>query len=103
MKYIEDEDTIKLHDIGKKIQQMRELNKELTEFFIKDNNEPVYEESQDILDMIKLYAKGEDINYIGEAVFQSDGEPVEKLLDLFGIKVKPKFLDINDEDRKLVK
>lgn len=87
MKFIDQEDSKKLHNIGSKIQQMKLLNQEIHDFFIK-SDEPLYESTQDILDVIKLYIKGEDYDYIGESIFQSDGEPVMKLLNLFGIIVK---------------
>ena len=87
MKFIDQEDTKKLYNIGSKIQQMKLLNQDIHDFFIK-NDEPLYESAQDILDVIKLYVKGEDYDYIGDTVFQSDGEPVMKLLNLFRITTK---------------
>lgn len=84
MKFIDQEDTKKLYNIGSKIQQMKLLNQEILDLFIK-NDEPLYESTQDILDIIKLYVKGENSDYIGELIFQSDGEPVIKMLNLFGI------------------
>ena len=84
MKFIDQEDAKKLLSIGSKIQQMKLLNQEIGDFFI-NNGEPLYESTQDILDVIKLYVKGENPDYIGELVFQSEGEPVVQLLNLFGI------------------
>lgn len=84
MKFIDQEDTKKLYNIGLKIRHMKLLNQEILDFFIK-NDEPLYESTQDILDIIKLYVKGENSDYIGELIFQSDGEPVIKMLNLFGI------------------
>ncbi len=84
MKFIDQEETEKLKGIGSKVQQMKLLNQEILDFFIKDG-EPLYESTQDILDIIKLYIKGENPDYIGEIVFQSDKEPVIKILGVFGI------------------
>ena len=87
MKFIDQEDRKKLYNIGLKIRQMKLLNEDILDFFIK-NDEPLYESTQDILDVIKLYVKGENPDYIGESIFQSDGEPVIKILNLFGITIE---------------
>lgn len=84
MKFIDQEETEKLKNVGLKIRQMKLLNQEILDFFIKDG-EPLYESTQEILDIIKLYIKGENPDYIGEIVFQSDKEPIIKILGLFGI------------------
>lgn len=88
MKFIDQEEKRKLESIGLKIMEAKRLRQQINEFFIKDENTPVYESTQDILDVIKLYIRGETPDSIGESVFQSDGEPVIKLLELFGITVK---------------
>lgn len=90
MKYIDEEEPQKLFRIGIRIDQLRRLNKELIECFIKDGK-PVYGDdtgTQELLDVIKLYIKGENPDYIGEQVFQSDGAIVKKLLGLMGINAK---------------
>ena len=84
MKFIDEEDEKKLHNIGLKIQQMKLINQEIHDFFI-ENDEPLYESTQDILEVIKLYIKGENPDYIGECIFQSDGEPIIRMLNLFDI------------------
>lgn len=84
MKFIDDEDKEKLLVLGEKIQQMKRLNEELLEFFIKDGL-PRYEGTQEILDIIKLYIRGENPDLIGESVFQTDGKPVIELLKKFGL------------------
>ena len=90
MKYIDEEEPLKLFRIGIKIDQLKRLNKGLRDCFIKDGK-PIYgdaEGTEDLLDVIKLYIKGEHPDYIGEQVFQSEGDVVKKLLGLFGINVK---------------
>lgn len=90
MKYIDEEESQKLFCIGIKVELLKRLTKELKEYFIKDGK-PVYgdaEGTEELLDVIKLYIKGEESSYIGEQVFQSDGEPVKKLLGLMGINAK---------------
>ena len=85
MIYIDQEDKAKLHLLGIKILQMKQLKKEITEFFVT-NGKANYCEAQDLLDVINLYIKGESLDYIGEQVFQSDGKPVKKLLQLMGLE-----------------
>lgn len=85
MKFIDQEEKDKLKPIGLKITEAKKLKEQITEFFVKDN-EGVYESTQDILDVISLYIKGESVDVIGETVFQTDGQPVIELLRLFGIE-----------------
>jgi hypothetical protein len=89
MKYIDEEDRQKLFRIGMIIDRLKRLNKELRECFIRDG-QPVYGDAQsteDIMSVVELYIKGEGSDYIGEQVFQSDGEPVKKLLGMMGVHV----------------
>ena len=87
MKFIDQEDKEKLHDLGLKIQQMKVLSQDIYDFFINDG-EPVYQSTQDILDIISLYVKGEDPDHVGDCIIHSDGEKVVRLLDLLGINDK---------------
>ena len=90
MKNILEEDRKKLYKIGLQIEQLKRLNKELIDFFIKDGTS-IYEndtETQELLDVIELYIKGESSDYIAEQVFQSDGTIVKEVLGMFGIIAK---------------
>jgi len=90
MKNILEEDRKKLYKIGLQIEQLKRLNKELIDFFIKDRTS-IYEtdtETQELLDVIELYIKGKSSDYIGEQVFQSDGTIVKEVLGMFGIIAK---------------
>jgi hypothetical protein len=87
MKFIDEEkDKQKLAEIGIKVEKIKQLQKEVLEFFV-DNGEPVYDGTEDIISILNLYEKGENLDYIGELVFQSDAEPVIKMLNIFGIKM----------------
>ncbi len=85
MKYIEDEDKQKLFRIGLKVEQIKRNQKEILDFLIDKKGNARYEGTQEILDILKGYEKGENPDYIGEGVFQSNGEPVIRMLRLFGI------------------
>lgn len=92
----EDAGDKKLIVMGLKIDMMRRLHNNIDNFLftVTDRgtmNEHVvenFEGSQEILDVINGYIRGESADSIGESIFQSDGEPVKKILSLFGIQIK---------------
>lgn len=84
LKFIDELDEVTLFKIGIKIDQSKRLRKDIIDFFVKDG-QPLVECSQEILDVVDLYIKGESPDYIGEIVFQTDGEPVRRTLKMFGI------------------
>lgn len=93
MKYIDEEMEEKLHGLGKKILQARQLKSEITDFFVTkkdddDLSQANYYGAQDLLDVINLFIKGESPDFIGEQVFQDDGEPVIKLMKLMNIDIE---------------
>ena len=72
MKFIDQEDTKKLHNIGSKIQQMKLLNQEILDFFIK-NDEPLYEIKRKLnpvigetgkIDIAAIFEKEKDKTFI---------------------------------------
>lgn len=85
MKYLDEEDKEKLHELGKKILQAKELRQNITEFFVT-NGQANYHGSQELLDTINLYIRGESLDYIGEQIFQNDGEQIREILELMNIK-----------------
>jgi hypothetical protein len=93
MKYLDKEDKEKLHELGAKILQAKKLRQEITCFFITNTNntnndemsEAKYHGTDELLNIINLYIDGESLDYIGEQVFQSDGEPIRELLQLMNI------------------
>lgn len=87
MKYINEEDKEKLHGLGEKILQAKRLTQEITEFFVT-NDQANYYDTQELLETVHLYIKGESPDYIGEQVLQDDGEPVRRLLQLMNIYEK---------------
>lgn len=84
LKFIDELDKLTLFKIGIKIDQSKRLRKDIRNFFVKDG-QPLIECSQEIFDVVDLYIKGESPDYIGELVFQTDGEPVRRILKTFGI------------------
>ena len=85
MKYLDEEEKEKLHELGKKILQAKELRQNITEFFVT-NDQANYHGSQELLDTINLYIRGESLDYIGEQIFQNDGEQIREILELMNIK-----------------
>lgn len=85
MKYIDEEDKEKLHEIGAKILQAKKLREEIVEFFVTNSknielSQENYYGTDQLLSIVNLYIEGESLDYIGEQVFQSDGEPVREML-----------------------
>lgn len=85
MKYLDEEDKEKLHELGKKILQAKELRKGVTDFFVT-NGQANYHGSQEWLDTINLYIRGESPDYIGEQVFQNDGDMIREILKIMNIE-----------------
>lgn len=85
MKYLDEEDKEKLHDLGAKILLARELRKEITEFFVT-GDQANYNGAQELLDVVNLYIRGESLDYIGEQIFQDDGKPIREILKLMNIE-----------------
>ncbi len=90
MKYLDDEDKEKLHELGKKILQAKKLIKEITEFFVaqSDSGEIYhvnYHGTEELLDAIDLFIDGKSPDYIGDQIFQDDGEYVIKIFQLMDI------------------
>jgi len=87
MKYIDEEDKKKLYELGAKILQAKKLGQDIAEFFVT-NDQANYHDTQELLDIVHLYIKGESPDYIGEQVLQDDGEPIIRLLQLMNIYEK---------------
>ncbi len=86
MKYLDEEDQEKLNELGKKISQAKELMQEIKGFFVeKEGNLEKYYGTQELLDIIHLYIDGESPKYIGEQVWQDDGESVKDVLKTMNI------------------
>lgn len=85
MKYLDEEDKEKLRDLGAKILLAKELRKEITEFFVTDD-QANYNGAQELLDVVNLYIRGESLDYIGEQVFQADGTLIIEMLKLMNIE-----------------
>lgn len=85
MKYIDEEDKEKLRELGEKILQAKKLTQEITEFFVT-NDQANYCDTEELLDIVHLYIKGESPDYIGEQILQDDGEPVRRVLQFMNIK-----------------
>ncbi len=86
MKYLNEEDNGKLKELGIKISQARKLMQEITEFFVKkDDNVENYYSAQELLEIIRLYIDGESLDYIGEQIWQDDGESVRDILKTMDI------------------
>lgn len=87
MKYLDEEDKEKLHELGAKIVQAKKLTQEITEFFVT-NGEANYIGTEELLNTVNLYIKGESLDYIGEQAFQNDGNIVREMLKLMNIDEK---------------
>lgn len=88
--YIEDVDEKKRILIGKKIELMKDFREDIVNFLftkVEDHSEENFEGSQDVMDIIDAYIRGDSPNDIGESVLQDDGEPVKEILELFGITI----------------
>jgi hypothetical protein len=93
MKYIDEEDKEKLHELGAKILQAKKLRQEITEFFVENSknielSEENYYGSDQLLSIVYLYIEGESLDYIGEQIFQSDGDPIREMLQSMNINEK---------------
>ena len=93
MKYIDKEDMEKLYELGAKILQAKKLRQEITEFFVTSTNnselsQENYYGTDQLLSIVNLYIEGESLDYIGEQVFQSDGEPIREMLQSMNIYEK---------------
>lgn len=91
MKYLDDEEKEKLHELGTKILQAKKLTKEITEFFVEQSDSGElhhvnYYGTEELLDAIDLFIDGKSPDYIGDQIFQDDGEYVIKILHLLGIE-----------------
>lgn len=89
--YIEDVDEIKRMVIGEKIKLMKDFREDIVDFLftkVDDNSKANFEGSQDIMDIISGYIHGENADDIGENVLQDNGEPIKKILGLFGITIE---------------
>ena len=79
----------KRYEIGKDINAMKFKRQKIRDFlFVVVDGEVIaerFEGASEIFDVIKLWISGDNVDYIGESVFQSDGEPIIKILSLFGI------------------
>lgn len=88
---IEDISKEKRDEIGKCVTDMKLMQQTIRDLlFVVENKEVIaerFEGASDIFDVIKLWINGNSIEYIGESVFQSDGEPITKILTIFGIDV----------------
>jgi hypothetical protein len=87
MKYLDEEDKEKLHELGAKIVQAKKLTREITEFFVT-NDEANYIGTEELLNIVNMYMKGESPDYIGEQVFQDDGSIIREILKLMDIDEK---------------
>ncbi len=77
--------------IGKIITKMRIDYRELLEtLFVFDVDDEIVAErihsASDLMSIFRLYIQGEELDMIGESVFQSDDEPVIEILASLGIK-----------------
>lgn len=93
MKYLDEENKEKLNELGKKILQAKKLRSEITDFFVTRENdgklsEANYHGAQELLDVINLFIKGESPDFIGEQVFQEDGELIINILKLMNIDIE---------------
>jgi len=80
-------------EIGNYITSIKNAIRIVNEFlYVLDENGDATAEkiegASDIDSIIKLYSKCESTEYIGEVLFQSDGEPIIKILDMFGIRAE---------------
>lgn len=87
MKYLDEEDKEKLYELGTKILQAKKLKEEIAEFFVT-NGQANYHGVDELLSIVNLYIEGESLDYIGEQVFQSDGEPIREMLQSMNIYKK---------------
>ena len=88
MQYLDEEDKEKLHELGEKILQAKKLKKEITEFFVtktENGGQANYHGTEEFLDAIDLFIEGKSPDYIGEQIFQDDGDQVIKIFQLMGI------------------
>lgn len=88
MKYLDDEDKEKLQELGKKILQAKKLRKEITEFFVtntENGGQANYHGTEELLDVIDLFIEGKSPDYIGDQIFQDDGDHVIKIFQLMDI------------------
>ena len=91
MKYLDDEDKEKLQELGVKILQTKKLKKEITEFFvtnIENGGQANYHNTEELLDTIDLFIEGKSPDYIGDQIFQDDGDQVIKIFQLMGIDIE---------------
>ena len=90
--FIDEEDETRLGLIGLRIKRLQGATQDIRDCFFKDEK-PIYEEgTDDMMNAISLYVKGETVSYIADT-FQPDIESVIKLFKLFGINdsnTKPK-------------
>lgn len=93
MKYLDEENKEKLNELGKKILQAKQLRSEITDFFVTkaddgELSEANYHGAQELLDVINLFIRGESPDFIGEQVFQEDGELIINILQLMNIDIE---------------
>lgn len=93
MKYLDEEDKEKLNELGIKILQAKKLRSEITDFFIAkaddgELSQANYYGAQELLDTINLFIRGESADFIGEQVFQDDGELIINILKLMNIDIE---------------
>ncbi len=82
--FIDEEDETRLLLIGLRIKRLQGATQDIRDCFFKDGK-PIYEKgTDDMMQAINLYIKGESADYIADT-FQSDTESVIKLFKLFGI------------------
>jgi len=72
------------------LKNMRSLHEQLREilFVIDDDRDAIAEKLHDtdaLESVFELWIKGESLDYIGEAVFQDDGESIRKIFESIGM------------------
>lgn len=86
---LEDISEDKRYEIGMNINAIKLKLQKIREFlFVVEAGEVIaerFEGASEIFDVIESWIRGDDIEYIGESIFQSDGKLITKILKLFGI------------------
>ncbi len=87
--YIDELPEKQLNELKQAIRQEYNARQKIRKIVVPDGNSAVVAAGE-IMDVIRLHVHGDnDIDYIAETVFQTDGKSMKPFFDLLGISGKP--------------
>ncbi|MBC2746204.1 MAG: hypothetical protein HF975_04210 [ANME-2 cluster archaeon] len=89
--YIEDIPLTERNTIGKCIIEMRSMSERIQQFLFEfdEDGDAISERiegASEFIEIFRMWIKGEDIEYIAEAIAQTDITIISGVLDIFGIE-----------------